>query len=112
MTQFESAYDEFTKRGAAVVFIAAQKIDGLFKGKEHVQKRRYPFPVLFDERREVTRAYGVHHAIGLDAYNIARRATFVVGPAGRICSIAVSPQQREAPRLEDVLAAIEACDKY
>lgn len=112
MTQFESAYDEFSQRGAAVVFIAAQKIDGLFKGKEHVQKRRYPFPVLFDETREVTRAYGVHHALGVDAYNIARRATFVVGREGKICSIAVSPQQREAPRLEDVLAAIEACDRY
>lgn len=112
MTQFESAYDEFLKRGAAVVFIAAQKIDGLFKGKEHVRKRKYPFPVLFDESREVTRAYGVHHALGLDAYNLARRATFVVGPSGKICSIAVSPRQREGPRLEDIFAAIESCGKY
>jgi|SRR5215471_18730217 len=110
MTQFESAHDEFTKRGAAVVFIAAQKIDGLFKGKEHVQKRRYPFPVLFDETRAVTRAYGVHHALGVDAYNIARRATFVIAGNGKICYIAVSPQQREAPNLEDICAAIEACD--
>ena len=112
MTQFESAYDEFTKRDAAVVFIAAQKVDGLFKGKEHVHKHKYPFPVLFDETRSVTRAYGVHHALGVDAYNISRRATFVVGRDGKIRSIAVSPQQREAPRLEDILAAIEACDKY
>src|SRR5215510_10017517 len=105
MTQFESAYNEFGKRNAAVVFIAAQKIDGLFKGKEHVQKRRYPFPVLFDETREVTRAYGVHHALGIDAYNIARRATFVAGRDGKIRSIAVSPQQREGPRLEEILSA-------
>lgn len=111
MTQFESAYDEFTKRGAAVAFIAAQKIDGLFKGKEHVQKRRYPFPVLFDETRTATRAYGVHHALGIDAYNIARRATFVIAGNGKICYIAVSPQQREAPNLEDICAAIEACDR-
>ena len=111
MTQFESAYDEFTNRGAAVVFIAAQKIDGLFKGKEHVQKRRYPFPVLFDETRAVTRAYGVHHALGVDAYNIARRATFVIAGNGKICYIAVSPQQREAPNLEDICAAIEGCDR-
>ena len=110
MTQFESAHDEFTKRGAAVVFIAAQKINGLFKGKEHVQKRRYPFPLLFDETRAVTRAYGVHHALGVDAYNIARRATFVIAGNGKICYIAVSPQQREAPNLEDICAAIEACD--
>jgi peroxiredoxin len=112
MTQFESAYNQFLERNAGVVFIAAQKIDGLFKGKEHVEKRKYPFPVLFDETREVTRAYGVHHALGIDAYNIARRAVFVVGGEGKICWIAVSPQQREAPLVEDVLSAIEACGKY
>ncbi len=112
MTQFESAYHEFETRNAGVVFIAAQKIDGLFRGKEHVHKHRYSFPVLFDETRAVTRAYGVHHALGLDAYNIARRAAFVVGGEGKICWIAVSPQQREGPRLEDVFAAIEACGKY
>jgi peroxiredoxin len=112
MTQFESAYDEFSKRQAGVVFIAAQKIEGLFRGKEHVQKRRYPFPILFDETRAVTRAYGVHHALGIDAYNIARRAAFVVGPGGKICWIAVSPHQREAPPIEDILSAIESCGKY
>ena len=112
MTQFESAYHEFTKRNAAAVFIAAQKVDGLFKGKEHVHQHAYPFPVLFDETRQVTRAYGVHHALGVDAYNIARRAVFIVGADGKICSIALSPQQREAPSLQDILEAIEACDKY
>jgi alkyl hydroperoxide reductase subunit AhpC len=112
MTQFESAYDEFMKRNAGVIFVAAQKIEGLFKGKEHVQKRKYPFPVVFDETREVTRSYGVHHAVGIDAYNIARRAIFVVGGEGKICWIAVSPHQREAPPVQDVLSAIESCGKY
>ncbi len=112
MTQFESAYDEFIQRHADAVFIAAQKIEGLFKGKAHVQKRKYPFPVLFDENREVTRAYGVHHALGIDAYNIARRAAFVIAGDGRIGWIAVSPHQREAPSLQDVLSAIESCGKY
>ena len=57
MTQFESAYHEFKTRNAGVVFIAGQKIDGLFRGKEHIHKHKYPFPVLFDEKRNVTRAY-------------------------------------------------------
>ena len=111
MTQFESAYNEFEKRGAAVVFIAAQKIDGWFKGKEHVHKRKYPFPILFDETRTVTHAYGVYHALAMDAYNIARPATFVVSAGGKICWIAVSPSQRERPRLDDIFDAIESCDK-
>jgi len=105
----ESAFDEFRKRSAVVLVIDAQKIDGVFKGKEHVNKHRYPFPVLFDENREVTRAYGVHHALGIDAYNIARRSVFVIGKEGKVCWIAVSPHQREAPDLQAILGAIEAC---
>jgi peroxiredoxin len=112
MTQFESAYDEFTKHGATLLVIAAQKIDGLFRAKSHVSKHNYPFPILFDETREVTRQYGVYHAIGTDAYRIARPATFVVGRDGKICWIAVSPHQSERPPIQDILAAIEACDKY
>ena len=112
MTQFESAYHEFTKRSAGVVFIAAQKIDGLFRGKEHIHKHAYPFPVLFDEKRQVTRAYGVYQALGVDTLNLARRALFVVGSEGTIRRIAVSPNQREAPPFEEILAAIESCGKY
>lgn len=108
----ESAYNEFQKRGAALVVIAAQKIDGWFKGREHVQKRNYPFPLLFDETRAVTHAYGVYHALAVDAYKIARPATFVVGGGGKICWIAVSPSQIERPPLEDIFAAIESCDKH
>src|SRR5262245_34854480 len=111
MTQFESAYHEFRKRNAAVVFIAAQKIDGLFRGKEHIHKHTYPFPVLFDEKRNITRAYGVYQALGVDTFNLARRAVFVVSGDGTICRIAVSPHQREAPPLEEILAAIESCGK-
>ena len=108
MAQVESSYGEFTKRNAAVVFVAAQKIDGFFKGKEHVRKKKYPFPVLFDETRKVTRAYGVYHAFGHDAYNIARPATFVIDGNGKIRWIAISPNQNERPAIEDILAAIDS----
>jgi peroxiredoxin len=112
MAQFESSYQEFTKRNTGVVFVAAQKIDGLFKGKEHVQKHAYPFPVLFDESREVTRAYGVYQAFGVDTYNLARRSAFLIGGGGKVLWIAVSPHQREAPSIQDFLAVIESSDRY
>ena len=112
MAQLESSYDGFKERGATLLVIAAQKISGLFKGKKHVEKRSYPFPFLFDEKRAVTRAYGVYHALGVDAYNIARPATFVIGADGKICWIAVSPSQYERPRIAEMFAAIEACGKY
>jgi peroxiredoxin len=106
MAQLESSYAEFTKRGAGLVVIAAQKIEGLFKGKEHIQKQKYSFPVLFDETRQVTRAYGVHHAIGADAFNIAHPATFIVRPDGKIGWIAISPNQVERPAIDDILNAL------
>jgi peroxiredoxin len=107
MTQVESAYGEFVKRNAAVVFVAAQKIDGLFHGKQYADEKRYPFRLLFDEARQVTRAYGVYHALGTDAYNIAHPATFVIDTAGKISWIAVSPNQRERPPVGNILAAID-----
>src|SRR5215467_1528696 len=102
MAQVESSYGEFEKRNVAVVFAAAQKIDGLFKGKEHVENKKYPFPVLFDESRRTTRTYGVYHAFGHDAYNIAHPATFVIDSHGTIRWIAVSPNQYERPAIEDI----------
>jgi alkyl hydroperoxide reductase subunit AhpC len=112
MAQFESAYTEFTNRNAAAVFIAAQKIDGLFKGKQHIEGHTYPFPVLFDESRAVTQSYGVYQLAGIDALNISRRAVFVVGGEGYIQWIAVSPHQFKAPAIDEVLRAIESGGKY
>jgi peroxiredoxin len=109
MAQVESSYDEFVRRNAAVAFVAAQKIDGLFRGKEHIANAGYSFDLLFDATRQVTRTYGVYHALGMDAYNIARPATFVIDRNGQICWIAVSPNQAERPPIKDIFAAIEAC---
>ena len=106
MAQLESSYDEFKKRDAGLIVIAAQKIEGLFRGKKHVHEHKYPFPILFDETRRVTRAYGVYHAVGVDAFNIAHPATFVVQTDGKVAWIAISPNQVERPGIEDVLNAI------
>ena len=106
MTQLESSHDEFAKRGAGLVVIAAQKIEGMFRGKEHIQQHDYPFPVLFDENRRVTRAYGVYHRLGVDAFNIAHPATFIVSPDGRVSWVAISPSQAERPETKDILKAI------
>src|SRR5579884_3341235 len=107
MTQVESSIGEFEKRNAALVIIAAQKIEGFAKAKEFVEKQNYRFPLLFDENRKVTRAYGVYHAFGIDAINIAHPATFVIGRDRKIDWIAVSPNQLERPPVEDILNAID-----
>jgi peroxiredoxin len=38
-----------------------------------VAETHLPFEILVDEKREIVKAYGVWHRIGLDAWNIAIR---------------------------------------
>ena len=60
----------------------------------------------------MTRAYGVYQAVGIDTYNLARRATFVIDGDGRISWMGVSPNQREGPTVQEILSAIEVSGKY
>ena len=90
----------------------AQKIEGVFRAKGFVEKRNYAFPLLFDEDRGVTKAYGVYHFAGIDAFRIARPAIFLIDGSGRVQWIAVSSNQFEVPATKDVIAAIEASGKY
>ena len=60
-----------------------------------------PFEVLVDDTRDVAKAYGVYVLLGFESINIARPATFVIGPDRVIRYIFVASHQREVP--EDVL---------
>ena len=104
LAQLESAEAEFRKRGAAVWVIAAQKGNRLSDPQGLLAKTRW-FPILLDTDRQVTRAYGVYHALGVDAFRIARPAAFVVAPTGRIAFAFVSSNQFERVDLDALLAA-------
>ncbi len=90
-----------------VVFIAAQKIDGITGGRKFIEKRGYRFPILFDAERETTRAFGVYHLVGIDAFRIAYPAAFLIDPSGKILWIAVSRSQTELPTIDEFLSAID-----
>ncbi len=108
----ESDWDEFDRREIRIICIAAQKIDGIQSAKKFVKKHNYKFPILFDESRETTKAYGVYHPFGLDAYRIAHPAAFLLDDAQKIQWIAVSPNQAELPTNAQILEAIAAAGKY
>ena len=108
----ESDWDEFDRRGVKIVCIAAQKINGVLGAKKFVEKHDYRFPILFDETRETTRAYGVYHQVGLDAYRIAHPAAFLLDDSQIIQWIAVSPNQAELPTNAQILDAIAAAGRY
>jgi peroxiredoxin len=56
----------------------------------------------------VLRAYGVWHRIGVDAWNIARPAVFLVDTDRRIRYSFIADQQREFPTQEEIVGALSA----
>ena len=76
--------------------------------RRYVEDTGLPFDVLIDETRSVAKSYGVWHAWGLDAYNIARPALFLIDRTGAIRYSFVASRQIEFPPHEEILAAIQA----
>ena len=68
--------------------------------------RRLPYEVLIDESRQVAKAYGVWHRIGLDAWNTARPAVFLIDADRSIRYSFIGRSQREFPTLEELLRVI------
>jgi peroxiredoxin len=82
MAQFESQQSEIAQQGAQMAFIAAEKRKGMFKPAKYLQEHTVTFPFLLDEDRSVTKAYGLYHGFGHDAFNIAHPATLVIDKSG------------------------------
>ena len=108
MAQLESAKSEFDQVNAAVWFIAAEKRRGFFASEDFFKKQPASFPFLLDEDRKVTKSYRVYHRVGIDAWDIARPASFVVGPDSKIRYIYVGHSQVDRAPIEDVLHALTA----
>ena len=83
----------------------AQKSESV---RRYIEETGLPFNVLIDESRDVLRAYGVWHRIGLDALNTARPALFIVDPSGAIRYSFVADKQHEFPSHEEIVAALRS----
>ena len=86
-----------------MVGVLAQDRDAV---RRYIEETGLPFDILIDERRDTMRAYGVWHRIGLDAWNIARPAVFLVEQDGRISYSFIGDNQREFPSQDEILAAV------
>jgi peroxiredoxin len=76
----------------------------------HESGQRYPFPILCDEDRAVIKAYGVWHPVGIDAWNLAHPASFLIDARGRLRYSFVGRTQFARAPLEKVLAAAAAAE--
>lgn len=82
----------------------AQKSENV---RRYIEETGLPFNILIDESRDVLRAYGVWHRVGLDAWNIARPALFVIDPDRRIRYSFVADRQHEFPTHDEIVAALQ-----
>src|SRR5262249_3377800 len=109
MAQLEPFQTELTQLSASLLFIAAEKRAGMFKPERFFTKHPVSFPFLLDEDRAVTKAYGVHNPLALDAINIAKPATFVVDRGGVVRFIYVGANQLDRAPVEQVMSAVRGC---
>ena len=89
--------------GASVVAIVAQPSE---KVKRYVEDTGLPFDILVDERREIIKAYGVWHRVGLDAWNISRPALFLIDHDGIVRYVFVASSQTEFPEHADIVSEL------
>jgi peroxiredoxin len=107
MAQFESRRAEIEAAGAQLAFIAAEKRDGVWKPGKYLEKHPIASVFLLDEDRVVTKAYGLHHALGTDAINIAHPATLVIDKSGTIRYIYRGDNQLDRVPLNEVLKGLQ-----
>jgi peroxiredoxin len=107
MTQFESRRTEIEAAGARLAFIAAEKRDGVWRPGRFLEKHPISSVFLLDEDRVVTKAYGLHHALGTDAINIAHPATLVIDRGGLVRYIYRGDNQLDRAPLDEALGALK-----
>jgi peroxiredoxin len=105
MAQFEPLAGEIEGLGAQVVYIAAEKREGMHKPAKFLREHPVSFPFLLDEDRRVTKAYGLYHRIGMDAINIAHPATLVIDRGALIRYIYRGSGQHDRAPMQQVLDA-------
>jgi methyl-accepting chemotaxis protein len=86
------------------VAVVAQRSEAV---RRYIEETGLPFNILVDESRDVLKAYGVWHRIGLDAWNIARPALFIVDRSGTIRYSFIGESQDEFPAHDEILREIE-----
>jgi len=107
MTQFESRRPEIEAAGAQLAFLAAEKRDGVWRPGKFLEKHPIASVFLLDEDRAVTKAYGLYHALGADAINIAHPATLVIDRSGLVRYIYRGDNQLDRAPLDEVIRALQ-----
>ena len=110
MAQFESQKQKIAKAGAQLVYLAAERRGGVWRPEKFLANNPISFPFLLDEDSAVTKQYGLYHAIGIDAFDIAHPATLVVDRVGIVRWIYRGDSQFDRAPLDDVFKAVRGIE--
>ena len=101
MCTFRDMYGELEKLNGMVVGIS---VDAPFAQKAFAEKNSLTFPLLCDFQRDVIRKYGVvwRGLSGVEGYESANRAIFVVDGSGKIVFKWVAENPGKLPDFEAV----------
>jgi peroxiredoxin len=111
MAQFEPEKSVIEGMGAQLAFVAAEMRDGVWKPGTFLAKHPISWPFLLDEDRSVTKAYGLHNPLSLNAVNIAHPATLVIDADGVVRYIYRGAGQHDRVPVNEVLKAVEEVKK-
>jgi peroxiredoxin len=93
----------YSAQQIGIAVVLAQRCERIARAAERAEAT-YPFPLLCDPEREVVKAYGVWHPIGLDSFNTAHPASFLIdAPTMRIRYAFVGSSQFARAPLGEIL---------
>ena len=73
----------------------------------YAEKSGITFPLLVDKTRSVIKSYGVYHWLSLEAYNIARPATFIIDKTGIIRYMYIGSHQFDLVQQTEVIESLK-----
>ena len=106
MAQLEPHKEEVDKLGASLIYIAAEKSNGMWKPEKYLAEHLVSFAFLLDEDRSVTKSYGLYHGLAHDAFRIAHPATLIVDRSGTVQYIYRGNDQTDRAPLEHIFDAL------
>jgi peroxiredoxin len=95
----------FAGAGVKLLGVVAQKRTRL---KAWLDRNPLPFPMLADEERAVSRAYGVYVAINFESFRIARPSTFSWTGPGSCGGFTSARTSSTGPRPDEVNRQLDA----
>lgn len=96
-----AGYAEYTATPLAIAGQWPRELRG------YAEKNGITFPLLVDKTRNVIKNYGVYHWLSLEAYNIARPATFTIDRTGIIRYMYIGSHQFDLAKQSEILESLK-----